>query len=160
MSQITVYPVDYQSIVSQVMDPDFHNKTPYWQYCTRHPSPRAHYQKKLMAKKDLEDYGHLNYRKRNEEFDGTRGYTVSVFGWKMFCDEIGPFEDKDCTGNLYDAENGLGYVGYISRINGKLYPVVHCWAKRTRLNHPDSQLDKFSIDKTDAIYRYESLDMC
>ena len=156
MSQIVLYPVDYQSIVSQVMDPDFHNKTPYWQLCTRHVSPRGHYQKKSRAKRDLEDYGHLNYRKTTEEFDESRGYTACVFGWKMFCDEVGPFEDNDGCGNLYDAENGLGYIGYICNVNGKPYPIIHHWAMRTRLDHTHPTLGKFAIDKTDAFYEYES----
>jgi len=159
MSHIVVFPVDYQSIVSQVMDPDFHNKTPYWLLCTRHVSPRGHYQKKSQGKRDLEDYGHLNYRKTTEEFDESRGYTACVFGWKMFCDELCPFEDNDCCGNLYDAENGMGYIGYICNVNGKPYPIVHQWAMRTRLNHGLTTVERFAIDKSDAVYRYESLDM-
>jgi hypothetical protein len=159
MSQSVVLPVDYQSIVSQVMDPDFHNKMPYWQICTHHTSPRGHYQKKLQAKRDLEDYGHLNYRKPTEEFDESRGYTACVFGWKMFCDVVGPFEKNDCCGNLYDGENSLGYIGYMRSINGKPYPIIHDWAMRTRLIHNYPRLGKFAIDKTDAIYEYESSHM-
>lgn len=134
MSSQVVYPVDYPSIVGQVMELDI-----------------------------LEDHGHLNYRKGDEEFDESRGYTAGVHGWSMFCDEIGHFEDNPCygskiVGNLYDAENGLGYIGYIAEMDGKPYPIIHSWAMRTRLNHPGK--NKFGIDKTDAIYYYESLDMC
>jgi len=46
----------------------------------------------------------------------------------------------------------------MSEINGKPYPIIHRWAMQTRLNHP--QKSKYDIDKTDAIYYYESLDMC
>lgn len=134
MSSPVVYPVDYQSIVGQVMEIDI-----------------------------LEDHGHLNYRNVDKEFDESRGYTAGVYGWSMFCDEIGPFEDNPCYGskivsNLYDAENGLGYIGYISEVDGKPYPIIHSWATRTRLNHPKK--GKFKIDKTIAIYEYETLDMC
>jgi hypothetical protein len=134
-----ILPDDYQSVVSQVMDPYF------------------------QAREDLEDYGHLNYWKRGEEFDLSRGYTVLAYGWSMFCDEVGPFEGNTCrgskiVGNLYDAENGLGYIGYISEVDGKPYPIIHTWAMRTRLEHP--RKGRFGIDKTDAIYYYESLDMC
>ena len=154
-----VPPVNYQSIVTLIMDPDFHNKTPYWQYCTRYTSPRSQYQKKLQARKNLEDYdGHLNYRNREEEFDLSRGYTAGIHGWNMFCDEVGPFEDipRNATkilGNLYDMENGLGYIGFMAEINGKPCPIIHYWATLTRLNHPKK--GKFGIDKTDAIYDFE-----
>lgn len=134
MSTTTVFPVDYQSIVDQVMGLD-----------------------------TLEDYGHLNNQSKDTEFDESRGYTARVYGWNMFCDEIGPFEDNPCygskiIGNLYDAENGLGYIGYISEVNRKPYPIIHTWAMRTRLEHPGK--GKFDIDKHDAIYYYESLDIC
>lgn len=134
MSTTTVFPVDYQGIVSQVM--------------------------RLTT---LEDYGHPVYENQTEEFDESRGYTAGVYGWSMFCDEMGPFEDNPfygskIVGNLYDAENGLGYIGYMSEINGKPYPIIHRWAIQTRLNHPKK--GKYDIDKTDAIYYYESLDMC
>jgi len=134
MSTTTVFPFNYQTIVSQVMKLD-----------------------------TLEDYGHPVYENQTEEFDESRGHTVGVYGWSMFCDEIGPFEDNPCygseiRGNLYDAENGLGYIGYIAEIDEKPYPIIHSWAMRTRLNHP--QKGKYDIDKTDAIYYYESLDMC
>ena len=134
MSSPVVYPLDYQSIVGQVMELDI-----------------------------LEDHGHLNYQKVDEEFDESRGYTVGVHGWSMFCDEIGHFEDNSyygskIVGNLYDAENGLGYIGYISEVDGKPYPIIHSWAMRTRLNYPEK--GKFKIDKTIAIYEYETLDMC
>ena len=86
----------------------------------------------------------------------SRGYTVEVFGWGMFCDEIGPFKEKNSTGDLYDEENGLGYVGYLSVVNGKPYPIIDYWAMRTRIDYPP--FDRFKIDKTDAIYRYESKD--
>jgi hypothetical protein len=134
MAAITVFPFNYQTIVSQVMKLD-----------------------------TLEDYGHPNVQNKDTEFDESRGYTVGVHGWSMFCDEIGPFEDNPyylskIVGNLYDAENGLGYIGYISEIDEKPYPIIHSWAMRTRLNHPKK--GKYDIDKTDAIYYYESLDMC
>ncbi|MBV68134.1 MAG: hypothetical protein CMG26_07255 [Candidatus Marinimicrobia bacterium] len=134
MSTTNVFPVNYQSIVNQVMELDI-----------------------------LEDYGHLNIQSKDTEFDESRGYTACVFGWSMFCDEIGPFEDNPCygskiVGNLYDAENGLGYIGYISEVDGKPYPIIHSWAMRTRLKHPEK--GKFDIDKHDAIYYYESLDIC
>ena len=110
----------------------------------------------FQARGDLEDYGHLNYRKRGEEFDPSRGYTVSVYGWKMFCDEVGPFEENTYRGNLYDAENGLGYIGYMSEMDGKPYPIIHHWATRTRLDHPRGK-GRFAIDKMDAIHYYESV---
>ena len=134
MSTTTVFPVDYQTIMSQIMGLDI-----------------------------LEDYGHPVGQNQAEEFDISRGYTAGVHGWSMFCDEIGPFEDNPyygfkIVGNLYDAENGLGYIGYMAHTDGKHYPIIHSWAMRTRLKHPVK--GKFEIDNTDAIYYYESLDMC
>ena len=116
-----------------------------------------------MGMDTLEDYGHWNIQSKDTECDESRGYTAGVHGWIMFCDEIGPFEDNPCygskiVGNLYDAENGLGYIGYISEVDGKPYPIIHSWAMRTRLKHPVK--GKFEIDKHDAIYYYESLDIC
>lgn len=133
MAATTVSPVNYRTIARQVMDLDI-----------------------------LEDYGHPVYENQTEEFDESRGYTAGVHGWSMFCDEIGPFEDNPyygfkIVGNLYDAENGLGYIGYMVSTDGKHYPIIHSWAMRTRLNHPEK--NKFEIDKTDAIYYYEHLDM-
>ena len=135
MSTTNVFPVNYQSIVSQVMELD-----------------------------TLEDYGHLNIQKDNE-FDESRGYTARVHGWSMFYDELGPFEDNPfygskIVGNLYDAEDGLGYIGYMVEIDEKPYPIIHSWAMRTRLKHPQRGKGKFEINKTDAIYYYEHLDMC
>lgn len=136
MSSPVVYPVDYQSIVGQVMGLDI-----------------------------LEDYGHPVGQNQDEEFDISRGYTAGVHGWSMFCDEKGPFEDNPCygskiVGNLYDAEDGLGYIGYIVEMDGKPYPIIHSWAMQTRLKHPQRGKGKFEINKTDAIYYYEHLDMC
>lgn len=135
MAAITVSPVNYRTIARQVMDLDI-----------------------------LEDYGHPVYENQTEEFDESRGYTAGVHGWSMFCDEIGPFEDNPCygskiVGNLYDAEDGLGYIGYMVQMDGKTYPIIHSWAIRTRLKHPKGK-GKFEINKTDAIYYYEHLDMC
>jgi len=134
MSSSVVYPVYYQSILGKVMGLDI-----------------------------LEDYGHPVGETHDEEFDISRGYTAGVYGWRMFCDEIGPFEDNPCygskiVGNLYDAENGLGYIGYIAEIDGKSYPIIHKWAERTRIRFPGK--GQYEIDKHDAIYYYESLDMC
>lgn len=135
MSSSVVYPIDYQSIVGQVMELDI-----------------------------LEDYGHPVGQNQDEEFDISRGYTAGVHGWSMFCDEKGPFEDNSCygskiMGNLYDAEDGLGYIGYMVEMDGKLYPIIHSWAMRTRLKHPQRGKGKFEINKTDAFYYYEHLDM-
>lgn len=134
MAAITVSPVNYRTIARQVMDLD-----------------------------TLEDYGPPVYENQTEEFDESRGYTAGVHGWSMFCDEIGPFEDNPCygskiVGNLYDSEDGLGYIGYMIEMDGKPYPIIHSWAMRTRLKHPHK--GKFGINKTDAIYYYESIDMC
>lgn len=95
---------------------------------------------------------------RGQEFDESRGYTVEVYGWSMFCDDTCRSDNKGkiSSGNLYDTENGLGYVGCLSLVNGKPYPVIDYWAMRTRINYPP--LDRFKIDKTDAIYTYESKD--
>lgn len=91
------------------------------------------------------------------EFDESRGYSVEVHGWRMFCDgRKSSFKEKISDGNLYDVENGLGYIGYLSVVNGKPYPVIDYWAMRTRIDYPP--LGRFKIDKTDAIYRYESKD--
>ncbi len=85
------------------------------------------------------------------------GYGVEVHGWRMFCDgKSSSFKGKISDGNLYDVENGLGYIGYLSVVNGKPYPVIDYWAMRTRIDYPP--LARFKIDKTDAIYRYESKD--
>jgi len=134
MSSSVVYPVDYPNIAKQIMERDI-----------------------------LEDYGYPVSQSSDEEFDLSRGYTAEVYGWKMFCDEIGPFEDNPCygskiVGNLYDAENGLGYIGYITEIDGKPYPIIHNWAERTRIRFPGK--GRYEIDKHDAIYYYESLDIC
>jgi len=64
-----LFPIDYQSITSLVMDPDFNNKTPY-------------------------------------------------------------------------------------RIHGKTFPNIDYWAARTRIDYPPK--GKYEIDKTEAIYYYES----
>jgi hypothetical protein len=154
MSAPVVFPVDYQTIVSQVMDPEFHNKIHYapalWS--------STPYYNKLRAIKGLEDYGHPVGQNKGTEFDESRGYTAEVYGWKMFCDEMGPFEEPHYLGNLYDAENGLGYIGYITEIGGKPYPTIHHWAERTRIRFPGK--GRYEIDKTEAIYDYESSQMC
>ena len=134
MSSPVVFPVDYQSIVGQVIGLDI-----------------------------LEDYGHPVGENQDEEFDISRGYTAGVYGWSMFCDEMGPFEDNPCygskiVGNLYDAENGLGYIGYIAEMDGKPYPIIHHWAERTRIRFPGK--GRYEIDKTEVIYDYESSQMC
>jgi len=130
MSAPVVFPVDYQTIVSQVLD---------------------------TGKGAPEDYGHPVDQNQDEEFDESRGYTAEVYGWKMFCDEIGPFEEPHYSGNLYDAENGLGYIGYIAEMDGKPYPIIHHWAERTRIRFPGK--GRYEIDKTEVIYDYESSQM-
>lgn len=105
----------------------------------------------------LEDYGHPVDETSGEEFDMTRGYTMSAFGWKTFCDTVGPFAEPHYVGNIYDAENGWGYVGNMVLCNGKHFPIFHCWAMRKRLEWPGR--GRYEIDKIDAIYDYESLDL-
>ena len=150
-----LFPVDYQSITSLVMDPDFNNKTPY----------RIHTTHKEKKGSDLEDYGHPIYQHQTEEFNEDRGEYISAYGWKLFWDKTGPFKncndihlgnlDVTSIGNLYDAENGLGYIGgMLLNWNGEPFPNIHYWASRTRLNHPSK--GKYEIDKTEAIYYYES----
>lgn len=136
MVESVIFPVNYESIVNKVM--------------------------KLNI---IENYGHPILCDQDIEFDESRGYEVMVYGWTMFCDEVGPFEDIYVSGfkihicgNLYDTENGLGYIGYIAKIDNKYYPVIYEWAERTRIKYPGQE--KFSINKFDAYYYYESLDMC
>ena len=105
----------------------------------------------------LEDFGHPVDETSGEEFDMTRGYTMSAFGWSTFCDTVGPFASPDSVGNIYDAENGWGYVGDMVLCNGKYFPIFHCWAMRKRLEWPGR--GRYEIDKIDAIYEYESLDL-
>ena len=150
----TLFPVDYQSITSLVMDPDFNNKTPY----------RIHAMHKEKKGSDLEDYGHPIYQHQTEEFNEDRGEYITAYGWKLFWDRTGPF--KDCNdlhlgnldvtsiGNLYDAENGLGYIGVMIDVGDKPIPVLDYWAMRTRLESPG--IGRYVIDKTKAIYEYES----
>ena len=82
---------------------------------------------------------------------------MSAFGWKTFCDTVGPFAEPHYVGNIYDAENGWGYVGNMVLCNGKHFPIFHCWAMRKRLEWPGR--GRYEIDKIDAIYDYESLDL-
>lgn len=105
----------------------------------------------------LEDFGHPVDEKRGEEFDMTRGYTMEAYGWKTFCDTVGPFAEPHYIGNIYDAENGWGYIGAMISINGRPHPKFHSWAMRKRLEFPGRGM--FEIDKIDATYYYESLDL-
>ena len=148
----TLFPVDYQSITSLVMDPDFNNKTPY----------RIHATHRGETGSVLEDYGHPIYQHQTAEFNEDRGEYISAYGWKLFWDRTGN-NTIDCTdtslavtsiGNIYDAENGLGYVGQMLNLGGKPFPNIDYWATTTRLAHPSK--GKYEIDKTEAIYYYES----
>ena len=111
----------------------------------------------IVMGKRLEDFGHHVNEKSGEEFDKTRGYTMEAYGWKMFCDDVGPFAKPYYIGNIYDAENGWGYIGDMISINGRPHPNIHSWAARTRIEFLGR--GKFKIDKTEAIYDYESMDL-
>lgn len=111
----------------------------------------------IVMSSRLEDFGHPVDEKTGQEFDMNRGYTMCAFGWSTFCDTVGPFAEPYYIGNIYDAENGWGYIGNMITVNGKHYPRFHSWAMRKRLEFPGR--GRFEIDKIDAIYDYESLDL-
>jgi len=110
---------------------------------------------------ELEPFGHPIREDHESEFDEKRGIFADVYGWKIFWDKVGTFQPEYLynLGHIYDAENGLGYIGDMINVDGKPCPFILTWAMRTRLKHPRKE-GKFKIDKTDAIYYYESLDMC
>lgn len=108
----------------------------------------------------LELFGHPVGEKQKTEFNEKRGIFITVRGWKMFWDKVGTYQPHYLynRGHIYDAENGLGYIGdMISDSDGKPYPNIEWWAIRTRLEYPGKGLHK--IDKTNSIYDYESKDM-
>ncbi len=127
---LSLFPVGYKSIVSRVMDPFF--------------------------KEEIEYRGHPEYNNQKTEFNEIRGIFISVYGFKVFWDQVGEWHPDYIRdrGNLYDAENGLGYIGTMVDVGGKPTPVLDSWAMRTRLESPG--VGKYVIDKTKAIYEYES----
>jgi hypothetical protein len=78
----------------------------------------------------------------------------------MFWDQVGEFQPHIILnrGYLYDAENGLGYIGVMVDVDSKPIPVLDYWAMRTRLESPG--IGRYVIDKTNAIYEYESTQLC
>lgn len=90
------------------------------------------------------------------EFNEIRGILITVDGWRMFWDQVGECQPYSLSnrGYLYDAENGLGYIGAMIDVGGKPIPVLDYWAMRTRLESPG--IGRYVIDKTKAIYEYES----
>ena len=135
---VSIFPVDYERFTDKMMSL---------------PLP-------LYVEPELELYGHPIGKNLKTEFNEKRGDYISAYGWRLFWDKVGTHQPHYLynRGYLYDAENGLGYVGKMITVSGKPYPSIECWAMRTRLNHPDRS--KYEIDKNDAIYYYESLDMC
>ena len=115
---------------------------------------------KIIQHSDLELYGHPVITNQKTEFNEKRGDYVSAYGWRLFWDKVGIHQPHYLynRGYLYDAENGLGYVGEMITVNGKTQPSICSWAFSFRLRHPTKGIH--GIDKTDAIYYYESLDMC
>lgn len=127
---LSLFPVGYKSMVSRVMDPFF--------------------------KEEIEYRGHPEYKNQKTEFNEIRGIFISVYGFKVFWDQVGECQPYSISnrGYLYDAENGLGYIGVMTDVGGKPIPVLDYWAMRTRLESPG--VGKNVIDKTNAIYEYES----
>jgi hypothetical protein len=126
-------PVGYQSLVGHVMDSsrEYH----------AHPEYRAH----------------PEWKNQKTEFNEIRGIFISVDGWRIFWDQIGECQPHIILnrGYLYDAENGLGYIGVmVWGVEGKPTPVLDYWAMRTRLESPG--IGRYVLDKTNAIYEYES----
>ena len=119
-------PVGYQSLVGQVMN------------------------------SSREYRAHPEWKNQKTEFNEIRGIFISVDGWRMFWDQVGECQPYSLSnrGYLYDAENGLGYIGVMTDVGGKPIPVLDYWAMRTRLESPG--IGRYVIDKTKAIYEYES----
>ena len=134
---VSLYPVDYERFTDKMMSL---------------PLP-------LYVEPELELYGHPISKNQVTEFNEKRGDYISVHGWRLFWDKVGTHQPHYLynRGHLYDAENGLGYIGDMITVDGKPYPSIKCWAMRTRLKYPNK--GKYEIDKTDAIYYYESLDL-
>ena len=131
-------PIDYQRLTDRIMTL---------------PSP-------FNLVPSLELFGHPVGEKQTTEFNEKRGIFITVLGWEMFWDKVGTHQPHYLynRGHIYDAENGLGYIGdMISDPNGKPHPNIEWWAIRTRLEYPGKGL--YKIDKTYAIYDYESNDM-
>jgi len=102
---------------------------------------------------------HPEWKNQKTEFNETRGIFISVYGWRMFWDQVGEYQPYSISnrGYLYDAENGLGYIGVMIDVGSKPIPVLDSWAMRTRLDSPG--IGKYVIDKTKAIYEYESIQL-
>ena len=96
------------------------------------------------------------WNSQKTEFNEIKGIFISVDGWRMFLDQVGKCQPYSLSnrGYLYDAENGLGYIGVIIDVGGKPIPVLDYRAMRTRLESPG--IGRYVIDKTKAIYEYES----
>ena len=138
MSVATVFPIDYEKFTYKMMTLPLPGDVDY----------------------GTELFGHKVHENQKTEFNEKRGQFISVFGWRVFWDKVGTHQPHYLynRGHLYDTENGLGYIGdMITGVDGKPFPKIKHWALRTRLNHPKKGMN--GIDKTDAIYYYESLDM-
>ena len=139
MSASVIFPVDYSELTDLVME--------------------SHTNKNIQHV-GLEEYGHPVVKNQKTEFNEKRGDFITVYGWRLFWDKVGTYQPYYLynRGYLYDAENGLGYVGKMVTVNGEPHPSICRWAaSRFRLKHPTKGI--YGIDKTDAIYEYESLDM-
>ena len=102
---------------------------------------------------------HPEWSNQKTEFNEIRGIFISVDGWRMFWDQVGGCQPYSISnrGYLYDAENGLGYIGIMVEVGGKPIPVLDYWAMNTRFESPG--IGKYVIDKTNAIYEYESIQL-
>ena len=128
----TLFPVGYQSLVGQVMKSSILNG---------------------------EYRAHPEWKNQKSEFNEIRGIFINVYGWRIFWDKVGEYQPYSLLnrGYLYDAENGLGYIGVMVDVGGKPIPVLDSWAMNTRLESPG--IGKYVIDKTNAIYEYESIQL-
>ena len=134
----SLFPVDYKRIIDVVMSLPIYPED---------------------IEPGLELYGHPICEGQTTEFNEKRGIFIQVNGWKLFWDKVGTYQPHYlCNqGHIYDTENGLGYIGDMITVNGKPFPNIEAWAMMTRLEHPNR--GRYEINKTDAIYHYESLNM-